>query len=158
MIPDGDSYKLMHELVDFEDLAKPLEKLYSKLGRKAYPPASGLKCLLLQFLEDLSASRRCYLVPATGAALTTEHRRQVLLRVSAFRQDTGPHLLLLPSPKDRNKPHGQTVQQSWSSFEESRLHSRTSSHATMGRPDIGRKRGYNFKVLWNLLPTIFENS
>lgn len=54
LVPDGNFYKLLHELLDFEELAKPLEKLYSKLGRKGYPPASGLKCLMVQFLEDLS--------------------------------------------------------------------------------------------------------
>ena len=54
LVPDGNFYKLLHELLDFEELAKPLEKLYSKVGRKGYPPASGLKCLIVQFLEDLS--------------------------------------------------------------------------------------------------------
>ena len=53
-MPDGNFYKLLHTLLDFEELAKPLEKLYSKLGRKGYPPSSGLKCLMVQFLEDLS--------------------------------------------------------------------------------------------------------
>lgn len=54
LVPDGNFYKLLHALIDFEELAKPLEKLYSKLGRKGYPPASGLKCLMVQFLKDLS--------------------------------------------------------------------------------------------------------
>jgi len=54
LVPDGYFYKLLSELLDFEELAKPLEKLYSKLGRKGYPPSSGLKCLMIQFLEDLS--------------------------------------------------------------------------------------------------------
>ena len=54
LVPAESIYKKLHGLLDFEELAKPLEKLYSKVGRKGYPPACGLKCLIVQHLEDLS--------------------------------------------------------------------------------------------------------
>lgn len=54
LVPAESLYKKLHALLDFEELAKPLEKLYSKVGRKGYPPSCALKCLFLQHLEDLS--------------------------------------------------------------------------------------------------------
>lgn len=47
-------YRSLKNLIDFDKLAKPLEKLYSSLGREGYPVGVGLKCLLIQYLEDLS--------------------------------------------------------------------------------------------------------
>jgi len=48
------AYRRLVQVVDWRQLTKPLEKLYSELGRGGYPVQQGFRCLLLQFLEDLS--------------------------------------------------------------------------------------------------------
>jgi len=50
---DHEYLKLL-KIIDFEELSRPLEKLYSKLGKSGYPVSTGLKCLFLQFWHDLS--------------------------------------------------------------------------------------------------------
>lgn len=47
-------YRSYLNLVDFEKLVSPVEREFSKLGRGGYPISSGFKCLVLQFLHDLS--------------------------------------------------------------------------------------------------------
>jgi len=47
-------YRKILYLIDFEELTKPLESLYSKQGRAGYPISTGFKCLLLQFMNNLS--------------------------------------------------------------------------------------------------------
>lgn len=47
-------YRRMVQVIDFTELTRPLRKLYSELGRGGYPIEQGFRCLLLQFLEDLS--------------------------------------------------------------------------------------------------------
>jgi transposase len=48
------AYRRLVKVVDWSQLTKPLEQLYSDLGRGGYPVAQGFRCLLLQFLDDLS--------------------------------------------------------------------------------------------------------
>jgi IS5 family transposase len=48
------AYRRLVKVVDWSKLTKPLEQLYSELGRGGYPVAQGFRSLLLQFLEDLS--------------------------------------------------------------------------------------------------------
>ncbi|MCK4790975.1 MAG: hypothetical protein KAV87_44990 [Desulfobacteraceae bacterium] len=47
-------YRRMVKMIGFTELTRPLRKLYSELGRGGYPIEQGFRCLLLQFLEDLS--------------------------------------------------------------------------------------------------------
>ena len=47
-------YRRMVKVIGFTELTRPLRKLYSELGRGGYPIEQGFRCLLLQFLEDLS--------------------------------------------------------------------------------------------------------
>ena len=47
-------YRKLLALLNWTDLAKPLRKLYSEVGRRGYAVEQGLKCLFLQFLEDRS--------------------------------------------------------------------------------------------------------
>lgn len=47
-------YRKILKLLDFPELCKPLRQRYSPLGRAGYAVEQGLKCLLLQFLEDRS--------------------------------------------------------------------------------------------------------
>ncbi|MDI6809900.1 MAG: transposase [Candidatus Eisenbacteria bacterium] len=47
-------YRQMLKLLDFGELTRPLRDLYSELGRGGYPVEQGFRCLLLQYLEDLS--------------------------------------------------------------------------------------------------------
>jgi len=47
-------YRSMLRVLDFGQLTVPLGKLYSELGRGGYPVEQGFRCLLLQYLEDLS--------------------------------------------------------------------------------------------------------
>jgi len=48
------AYRRLVKVVAWSKLTKPLEQLYSELGRGGYPVEQGFRCLLLQFLEDLS--------------------------------------------------------------------------------------------------------
>ena len=47
-------YRKILALVDFEELSKPLEKLYSRIGGAGYPVSSAFKMLLVQYFEDVS--------------------------------------------------------------------------------------------------------
>ena len=47
-------YRPMLRVLDFGKLTRPLGKLYSDLGRGGYPIEQGFRCLLLQYIEDLS--------------------------------------------------------------------------------------------------------
>lgn len=40
--------------VDFDELSRPLEPLWSKVGRGGYSPSQVLRMLVLQFMDDLS--------------------------------------------------------------------------------------------------------
>jgi IS5 family transposase len=48
------AYRKLNALIDFPTLTKGLKKCYSTKGRAGYPVSTAFKCLLLQFMEDLS--------------------------------------------------------------------------------------------------------
>lgn len=54
LVPLEHDYRVILKIVNFEQLTKPLEKLYSKTGKPSYPVATGFKCLILQFMHDMS--------------------------------------------------------------------------------------------------------
>ena len=54
LVSSEHEYRRMLGILDFGELTRPLGKLYSELGRGGYPIEQGFRCLLLQFLEDLS--------------------------------------------------------------------------------------------------------
>jgi IS5 family transposase len=54
IIPQDHAYRKLNRLINFEKIAKDLQKTYSNLGQKGIPAVRGLKALLLQFWEDLS--------------------------------------------------------------------------------------------------------
>lgn len=47
-------YRQILETIDFKELTRVLNREYSNLGRGGYPVDTGFKCLLLQYMEDLS--------------------------------------------------------------------------------------------------------
>jgi transposase len=47
-------YRFYLSTIDFEQLCTLLESLYSELGRRGYAVTSAFKCLLLQYMHDLS--------------------------------------------------------------------------------------------------------
>jgi transposase len=47
-------YRPMLGVLDFGQLTRPLRKLYSELRWGGYPVEQGFRCLLLQYVEDLS--------------------------------------------------------------------------------------------------------
>ncbi len=47
-------YREILSRLNFSELTKPLRKLYSEIGRGGYAIEQGFKCLVLQFMEDLS--------------------------------------------------------------------------------------------------------
>jgi transposase, IS5 family len=47
-------YRFYLSSIDFAKLCYPLEELYSNLGRSGYRVTSAFKCLLLQYMHDLS--------------------------------------------------------------------------------------------------------
>lgn len=47
-------YRKLDELLSFDELSKPYHSLYSAKGRKEKGVAFGLRCLVLQFIEDVS--------------------------------------------------------------------------------------------------------
>jgi len=47
-------YRKLDKLLSFDDLAKPYSQLYSNKGRKEKGVAFGIRCLVLQFIEDIS--------------------------------------------------------------------------------------------------------
>lgn len=54
IVPQNHIYRKLKTLIDFEELLKPYEKLYSKMGCPSEPLTRGFKGLLLQFWNDLS--------------------------------------------------------------------------------------------------------
>ncbi len=54
LVDEQHPYRKLLKLIDFEDLCRSLESLYSPIGRAGYPVSSGFKCLLIQAIEDLS--------------------------------------------------------------------------------------------------------
>lgn len=47
-------YRRLIKLIHFGRLTRDLKECYSDLGRSGYPVEQGFKCLVLQFMEDLS--------------------------------------------------------------------------------------------------------
>ena len=47
-------YRRILKIVDFEKLTAGLKATYSNNGRGGYPVTTAFKCLLLQFMNDLS--------------------------------------------------------------------------------------------------------
>jgi IS5 family transposase len=54
LVPADHAYVQIKDLVDFEELTRPLKGIYSELGRGGYPLSQGFRCLVIQFLNDLS--------------------------------------------------------------------------------------------------------
>ena len=54
LVLDDHSYRKLDSLICFYELSKPYKHLYSHLGRKEKGVAFGLRCLVLQFIEDVS--------------------------------------------------------------------------------------------------------
>jgi IS5 family transposase len=54
LVSEDHPYQKLLKVVDWSELARPLRNLYSKVGRRGYAVDQGLKCLVLQFLEDRS--------------------------------------------------------------------------------------------------------
>lgn len=48
------AYRKLLAMIDFTELTKELRDCYSDWGRPGYPIEAGFKCLLLQYMEDLS--------------------------------------------------------------------------------------------------------
>lgn len=48
------SYRKILNLVNFKTLLKPYHSIYSEIGAPAYPIETAFKCLLIQFMENLS--------------------------------------------------------------------------------------------------------
>lgn len=54
LVPKNNFYRELKKLVDFDKLCYPLEAKYCKKGRSGYPVTTGFKCLVIQFMQDLS--------------------------------------------------------------------------------------------------------
>ena len=54
MVKKDHTYRKLKDLVDFDQLLEPFEKLYSNIGSPSEPLTRGFKCLLIQFWHDLS--------------------------------------------------------------------------------------------------------
>ena len=54
MVKKDHTYRKLIDLVDFDQLLEPFEKLYSNIGSPSEPLTRGFKCLLIQFWHDLS--------------------------------------------------------------------------------------------------------
>lgn len=54
LVREDHPYRRLLLLVPFDELCKPLESKYSRLGRRGYPVTAIFKALLLQFMEELS--------------------------------------------------------------------------------------------------------
>ena len=54
VIPQDHAYRKLNRLINFDEIARELEKTYSHLGQPGIPAVRGLKALLLQFWEDYS--------------------------------------------------------------------------------------------------------
>ena len=53
-VSDNHAYRKLLDLIDFKSLTQPMKSCYSAQGRAGYPVDTAFKCLLLQFMEDLS--------------------------------------------------------------------------------------------------------
>lgn len=54
LVPSEHRYRKILNLVDFDKLTQGLKSSYSSQGRAGYPVTTAFKCLLLQFMNDLS--------------------------------------------------------------------------------------------------------
>ena len=54
LVRSDHAYRKIEDLIDFKDLAKNLESCYSKNGAPGFPVEQGVRCLILQFMEDYS--------------------------------------------------------------------------------------------------------
>jgi len=54
LVPEDHIYRQIMKLVNFDKLCASLTTTYSHLGRRGYPVTTGFKCLLVQFMNDLS--------------------------------------------------------------------------------------------------------
>ena len=54
LVPADHKYRRILKIVDFEKLTAGLKVTYSSNGRGGYPVTTAFKCLLLQFMKDLS--------------------------------------------------------------------------------------------------------
>ena len=54
LVPAEHSYRRILKLVDFDKLTEGLKVTYSNNGRAGYPVTTAFKCLLVQFMKDLS--------------------------------------------------------------------------------------------------------
>lgn len=54
VVGENHAYRKLNKLINFEEMVKPLELLYSHLGQPGIPAVRGFKAMLLQFWEDYS--------------------------------------------------------------------------------------------------------
>lgn len=54
LVKSDHPYRKIADVIDFATLCRPLESLYAECGRPGYSVVSGVKMLLLQWVEDLS--------------------------------------------------------------------------------------------------------
>ena len=54
LVPGEHKYRKLLKLVDLENLTEGLKVTYSPIGKAGYPVTTAFKCLLLQFMNDLS--------------------------------------------------------------------------------------------------------
>ncbi len=54
LISEDHKYRRLLKIVNFEELTSGLKLSYSETGRAGYPVTTAFKCLLLQFMNDLS--------------------------------------------------------------------------------------------------------
>lgn len=54
IIPKDHAYRKLNRLINFEEIVREINTLYSHLGQPGIPPVRGLKAMLLQFWEDYS--------------------------------------------------------------------------------------------------------
>lgn len=54
LVAENHPYRELDGLIDFYELSKPIQSLYSTKGRQEKGAEFALRCLVLQFLEDLS--------------------------------------------------------------------------------------------------------
>ncbi|MFH1388867.1 MAG: IS5 family transposase [Patescibacteria group bacterium] len=67
IIETGHPFRKVSKLIDFNVLAEPLRGFYSSLGRTGVDVEKGLKCLIVQFWENLSDREMEYAVKGTMA-------------------------------------------------------------------------------------------
>jgi len=52
VIKPDHAYRKLNRLINFDEIARDVQKTYSNLGQPGIPAVRGLKALLLQFWED----------------------------------------------------------------------------------------------------------